>query len=410
MVPRTLTKGPIKSWNRSLFLLGLGLVDFNGLAGFILFLLVLAVLLLWGVYKFAQIILPAFLLALLLLICAFIPFHAWSKATLQARAWRRIGRCLQEIKDLERRQVPRDQIQPLEQRAREAAQALVDRFSSSARPLQKVGPKKRTSQQRYQLRMLQRDLEELRLSYGVVPDPDRWCRFFRLHLEWDSIRWLAEHPGPTRFIVLAVPGHRDDCGRGGAARVLARSGITMDDWWFALAAGAALLGFANFEAARNRRSPGPVSLLLSFTAGYLAYRHGRELWDDEFTRVAAVALVFCPASLVLGFLFWGAGGAVGRAILRLATFVLLSLLGLTLGAMLLEPGLPVLLAGVSIGIPALVPWKSLRSWRRQRRQASERKNEKRRLREQEREEAEQKRQNEARQEELLQALIEELRR
>lgn len=190
------------TWQDKLLWLGLSLVNFEGLAGFILFLLVLAVLVLWAVYRFAAIIVPALAGAVAVLVALFIPFHAWTKATITIRARKRIACCLREIRTLERSHAYRTQILPLEQRVGEAAQVLTDCSDARARQLRRK--QSNTTEQRQQLQTLSRECEDLRIAYGVVPEPDWWWRFFRLHLEWDSIRWMAEHPGAARLIVLAV--------------------------------------------------------------------------------------------------------------------------------------------------------------------------------------------------------------
>ena len=189
------------SWQKSLFWLGMAFVNFEGLAGFIVFLLVLTALLLWAVYRYAVIIVPALFVTFCFLAVALALFHAWSKATIQIRARKRIAACLEQIQDLERGHAPRGQILPLEQRLRETAQVLSN--LSHAR-LSRLRRKRNTVQRRRHLRTLSRDCEELRLAYGVVPELSWWSRCLRLHLEWDSVRWLAEHPGPGRLIVLVM--------------------------------------------------------------------------------------------------------------------------------------------------------------------------------------------------------------
>ena len=180
-----------------------------------------------------------------------------------------------------------------------------------------------------------------------------------------------------------------------------------DGLWFLLGGGAGLIGFANLEAARKGHSPGPGSLLLSCIAGYLAHLHGGWLWDDEQTRIVAAALVFCPASVVLGSLWWGAEGAFGRALIRLAAALGLAVVGLVIASTIFDPAQAVIFALVA-GALAFLPWRSIRRARRERQAHRHSEQEERQRQELERLEAEALHQEEQQQTELLQALMAEL--
>ena len=194
-----MSKQPSQLWA---WVLGAAVVNFEGLAGFVLFLLLLAAVLLWHVYKFAQIVVPAISLAVLVLVLAFIPVHIWARTTIRERSRQRIARTLATIREQEQLHVPREQIIPLELRVRESAQALADR---SYERLQEIGRGQPEGLDRLrQQRTLRQEIEDLRLSYDVVPEQSRGARFFRLHLECEWIRWLAEHPGPARILLLSV--------------------------------------------------------------------------------------------------------------------------------------------------------------------------------------------------------------
>ena len=194
-----------KNSNAWAWVLGAAVINFEGFAGFIIFLLLLAAFLLWLVYKFALTILPALAVTLGLLALAFIPVHIWARTTIQGRATRRISEKLQEIRELEQLHVHRDQILPLEQRVREAAQAMADTLYTTLRPLTRKIKKKNVAGETRDLhRSLRAELANLKVSYGVFPEPKWSSRFVRLHLECDWIRWLVDNPGAARFILLSV--------------------------------------------------------------------------------------------------------------------------------------------------------------------------------------------------------------
>ena len=181
--------------------------------------------------------------------------------------------------------------------------------------------------------------------------------------------------------------------------------------WLLVGAAAGLLGFANLDAMRRRRFPNTGQLFFSFTAGYLALRHGSWLWDDEQTQVVAVALVFCPSSLVFGFLVWGTGGAFGRVLIRLAVFGVLAMVGFVLAFALCEFEVAQALRfGLVSGLPAFLPCRSLWRWLRKYRARSDRRREENRRQEQKQQEIDRQRQLEQQQDDLLQALVDELRK
>ena len=196
-----MTQKPSNAWA---WVLGAAVVNFEGLAGFIIFLLLLSALLLWLVYKFALAILPALMMAIGLLVLLFLPVHVWARATIRDRSTRRIASKLQEIRELEQLHVPRDQILPLEQRVREAAQAMIDTAYTAFRGVTKQLRRADSSELRQTQRSLRQELADLKLTYGVAPESSWGSRFIRLHLECDWIRWLAENPGAARMILLGV--------------------------------------------------------------------------------------------------------------------------------------------------------------------------------------------------------------
>lgn len=186
-----------------------------------------------------------------------------------------------------------------------------------------------------------------------------------------------------------------------------------DSWWHALAVGAGLLGFLNLEKLRQRRSPDAMQLLLSFLGGYLAVRYGQSLWHDsgEHSRVVVVALVFCPASLVLGMLIWNTAGVYWWTLLRIVVFVVLSIAGSVLGTTRLELELlPAIRWGLLAGCLAFLPWYSFGCWYRQYRARRKRRRERQRSEEKRQEKLAQQQQQAEQQTELLQALITELRK
>ena len=199
--------------------LKLGL-DFHGLAWFILFLIALAVGLIWVVYTLAPVIVPAAFIVFAGLVAFFIPYHLWSRATITARSTRRIEGCLAELRNMEQLGMHREQVRPLERRTREAAQTLADSAYMRLRRLSRQNERERRrrerggevrqrSAKRWQDRLkreqaLVRELEYLQTTHDVLPEHDPWRRFFHLHLERDGIRWMIEHPRPTRYIVTAV--------------------------------------------------------------------------------------------------------------------------------------------------------------------------------------------------------------
>lgn len=193
--------------------------DFEGLALFILFLVLLAAGLIWVIFKLAAIIVPAALIVIGGAAFLSLVFHRWSTATIAARSMRRIEAVLREILALERSGADRVQIQSLESRVRTAAQTLADdafvrlrkgvaRCRRRSRRLPNSTSSQRNAEHlhewRARERLLHRQLAQLRLVHEVVPDNDPWRRFSTLHLERGWVRWLADHPRPATYIVSTV--------------------------------------------------------------------------------------------------------------------------------------------------------------------------------------------------------------
>lgn len=189
--------------------------DFSGLAEFLLFVVILLAVLVFVVYKLAAIILPAALIVVVGIAALGVPFLRWEQATVGTRAQRTITAHLDEIRKLERAGLPREQILPLEQRAKEAAQGLADSaFSRFCRVSARNGrdaQRDRSGRQlsdphawerrKQQERTLAREMDGLFVTHGVVPDPDPWRRMFHILLQRSWFRWLVDHPRPGGFLI-----------------------------------------------------------------------------------------------------------------------------------------------------------------------------------------------------------------
>lgn len=188
--------------------------------------------------------------------------------------------------------------------------------------------------------------------------------------------------------------------------------MTDFSWWHVLAIWCGLLGFSNLEIARKRQVHEPAALLLSFAAGYLAYRHGESLWasGDDHSRVVVVALGFAPASLVMGFLWWRTEGVFHRLVRRVTTSTVLGLLALFVLRYAGSEAELALRFGLVLGIVSVLPWYSSWRWLQQCRVRRERRRDERERQEQEREEADRQLLLEQRQEDALLALVDELRK
>jgi hypothetical protein len=170
---------------------GRGLIDFEGLAGFVVVILLIFALLLWLLYKFALIVVPALALAVVFLAFLFIPFHLASTATVQSRASYRISHLLSELRTLESAHAPREQCWVLESRVKESVQAQLNSLWEEQERLHKRPQDHAT---REALKAVGRQMDELRRRFVVVPETDRSERFVRLHLENDAIRTLVQNP------------------------------------------------------------------------------------------------------------------------------------------------------------------------------------------------------------------------
>jgi len=183
-------------WKNRLLLVGLGLIDFEGLTGFLIFLLILTALLAWAIYKLALLLLPAFLLSVAVLAVGALLFHWCSRLTVIARTERRMRRTLEQLHVLEQVQAPRTEILPLEDEVRAAAQVRADYLYEQLRRWE------RRPKEQHRANALRGELKELRLAYDVVPSGDRWSRIWRLHQQRDWLRWLCDHPGAARYCLL----------------------------------------------------------------------------------------------------------------------------------------------------------------------------------------------------------------
>lgn len=188
--------------NSQLWLLVLGLINLEALAGFILFLIILGVVVVWLIYKFALIILPVASLAAVMLLALAVQFHWISEGTIKRRSERRIASILEALHLHERWHTPRQQLWPLEQRLRQAAQAQVNALWEDHRRCEKRFWNKHSKKS--ELRILEKHIESLRLSYEVVPEHGRWPRFMTLHLERDWIRSLSERPRTAFLLSVGV--------------------------------------------------------------------------------------------------------------------------------------------------------------------------------------------------------------
>ncbi len=171
--------------------LGRHSIDFEGLTGFAIAILLIFALLLWLLYKFALIIFPAIAMAVVFLAFLFIPFHLASSATIQSRASHRISQLLSELRTLETANAPREQCWVLESRVKESVQAQMNSLWEEQGRLHKRPQDPMT---RDALKAVSRQMDELRRRFVVVPETETEERFIRLHMENETIRALVHNP------------------------------------------------------------------------------------------------------------------------------------------------------------------------------------------------------------------------
>lgn len=184
----------------------------------------------------------------------------------------------------------------------------------------------------------------------------------------------------------------------------------MDDfWWKVVGAIAGFMTFANLENARRGRDFTPLSMVTAGTAGYALFRN-EWLWDyGTGEQLVALALIVCAVSPVLGWLWWGRDGNVRRSLGRAVLFLLIFGVATLLWAVVVVNPLVAIVLGM---VSAIVSFK----WGKWRAKARIKRQQKRwdkdRLRQQKElaQEQQSKAELERKQQQMLDVLIDELRR
>lgn len=139
-----------------------------------------------------------------------------------------------------------------------------------------------------------------------------------------------------------------------------------DPWLHILGIFAAFLGFATLDSARRGRRLRPLTFFWSGLALYLVYVNQLTPTLDSLDgeTVAALGLLFCAASPVIGWGWWGQHGRIRRRLLRFVGFVVLLAVSFVVWTLILGPvAEAAILAVLTAGLPFLPIRQTLRRWR-----------------------------------------------
>ncbi len=145
-----------------------------------------------------------------------------------------------------------------------------------------------------------------------------------------------------------------------------KGGTVADLWWYPIGFVAALLGYVQLHNARSGRQKAG-SLFWAGGAAYLAFRN---FWLFEYAdtdRLIWFALIFCAASPVLGYLWWGRDGEIRRRFFRMLLFLALLTVGFVGWSFVVESPLAVLVLALSTAVLPFLPARKFRGWLTRRR-------------------------------------------